>query len=199
MSTENILAVYQEATEAEKQEGISWYKEARAFCRATAKEYSVSIEVVTAVISALSPRNKWKQNLKDTITVLEAVRKGLNPKDVKTCTFNKNKEKAFAIVREGKPSLVKKSNKTSSFFDNIKFEKSLEVTVDVHAFSVYHGKVVPAQRITDKKYQEVADAYKLVAMELGLKAYEIQAICWLTWLRMRKTKETNQLTLALVA
>lgn len=199
MSTENILAVYQEATEAEKQEGISWYKEARAFCRATAKEYSVSIEVVTAVVSALSPRNKWKQNLKDTITVLEAVRKGLNPEDVKTCTFNKNKEKAFAIVREGKPSLVKKSNKTSSFFDNIKYERSESVTIDVHAFSIYHGQVIPARSITDKVYSEISEAYRSVANDLGIKAYELQAITWVTWLRMRKTKETNQLTLALVA
>jgi hypothetical protein len=192
MSINNILAVYQEATESEVQEGIAWYKDARSFCRTTAKEYGVSLEVVVAVVSALSPRNKWKTNLKDTITVLEAVRNGLGPDDVQVATFHKNKYKAFRIIQESKPSLVKKSNKTSSFFDNIKFENSLVITVDTHAFSVYNGEVTTAKSITNKVYQQISDDYRLVALEVGLKGYQLQACCWVVWQRLRKTKKAKQ-------
>jgi len=195
MSINNILAVYQQATEAEKQEGIAWYKEARTFCHDTAKEYSVSIEVVIAVVSALSPRNKWKTNLKDTITVLEAVRQGKFPEDVKTSTFHRNKEKAFRIIQESNSSLVEKSNKTAAFFDNIKAENSLMITVDTHANAIYHGEAIHAKRITNKAYQQISDDYRLVALEVGLKGYQLQAVCWVTWQRLRTTKPTKILVL----
>lgn len=192
MSTENILAIYEQATEAEKAAGIAWYKEARSFCRKQAQEYGVSLEVVVAVISALSPRNKWEQNLKDAVTVLEAVRQGKGPDDVKVSTFGKNKVKAFNIVLNHKPSLVKASSKTAAFFDNIRYENSKEVTVDVHAFGIYMGVKIPVTGLTPKKYAEIAEAYRQVAEQAKLLPYQIQAITWVTWKRL--VKEGKQLS-----
>jgi hypothetical protein len=187
MSIENILNVYNLATEQEKKAGLAWYKEARAFCKAQAKEYGVSLEVVVAVISALSPRNKWEQNL--------AVRQGKGPNDVKVCTFGKNKQKAFDIVLKHRPSLVKESNKTRSFFDNIRFENSQEVTIDIHAFNIYVGLKIPARSFTDKQYSEMVEAYREAAKHAKIKAYELQAVCWVAWKRL--LKDGKQLTLAI--
>lgn len=195
-NVQNILSVLSKASAQEVTEGMNWYKDARAFCKKNAKEYNVSTEVVTACLSALSPRNKWKNNLRDCVTVLEAVRSGQNPEDVKVCTFNRNKEKAFAIVREGKPSLVQMSNKTASFFDNIKYASSEAVTVDQWAYSVYHGKQVPAKGLTDKQYNEVVEAYREAAKIAGVKAFELQAITWVTFRTMVKRGSILELPLA---
>lgn len=196
-NVQNILSVLSKASAQEVTEGMNWYKDARAFCKKNAKEYNVSTEVVIACLSALSPRNKWKNNLRDCVTVLEAVRSGQNPEDVSVCTFNRNKEKAFAIVREGKPSLVQMSNKTASFFDNIKYASSEAVTVDMHAYSIYHGKVTPAKGLNDKEYAEVVEAYQEAAKIVGMKAYEVQAICWIQW--RNSIKHGNSLELPFAA
>lgn len=189
MSVENILAIYSEATNIEKENGVKWYKEAREFCHNQAKEYGVSLEVVVGVLSALSPRNKWNRNLIDTVAVLEAVRQGKGPESVKVCTFNSNKQKAFDIVTGHAPNLIKKSNKTAAFFDNILFENSEAVTVDVWAFGVYMGIRIPARSFTNKQYKEVADTYIDAAKKVGIKAYELQAVCWGVFQRLSKNSK----------
>jgi hypothetical protein len=186
MSTQNILNIFNQATEQEKNEGVLWYADAREFCKNAAKEYNISLEVVVAVISALSPRNKWKQNLKDAVTVLEAVRKGLGPDDVKVCTFHSNKRKAFAIVIENNPNLAKATAKTASFFDNIRFDESTAVTIDVHAYRVFTGDYGPAKSINGSQYSEAVKAYCEAAEITGLRAYELQAICWMAFKRIYK-------------
>jgi len=182
----NILQVFENATPEQIAEGLVWYSDARAFCKKNAKKYNVSIDVVIATLSALSPRNHWSRNLTDTITVLEAVKAGKEPHEVSVGTFHCNKEKAFAIVRNGRPSLVKLSNKTASFFDNIKYASSEAVTIDTHAYSIYHGHIVLAKSIRDKEYNEVADAYREAAKILNLRPYEVQACCWNVWKKTPK-------------
>jgi hypothetical protein len=192
MSTQNILSVFSQASQEEVAAGKNWYKEVRTFCKAQAKEFNVSIEVVMAVLSALSPRNYWHNNVKDTITVLSAVRDGKGPKDVKVSTFPAFKEKAFRIVQESKPNLVKYSNKTNAFFDNIKYASSESVTIDVHAYSVYKGAITIAKQIPDKEYQKAQEAYQKAAKALGIRPYELQAVVWITWKRMHKMRGYNR-------
>ena len=45
--------------------GQNWYKNANLKANKIAKKYDLDIYKVAQVISALSPRNKWEQNLKD--------------------------------------------------------------------------------------------------------------------------------------
>lgn len=198
MSVENILEVYKQATKQEVANGYKWYKNARLFCKDTAKKYSVSVDVVISVIAALSPANKWERNLIDTITVLEACKEGKGPDDVKVSTYGANKRKAFDIVQNQRPRLVKMSNKTAAFFDNIRYEKSEAVTVDRHAWRIFIGTKDTSQlpkSMTDKQYAKIADAYREAAKALDMAPYVLQAVTWVAFKRM--LKDGNQVSLGL--
>lgn len=189
----NILKVYEQATEIEKISGLNWYLLARAYCAEAAAKFNVPLDIAIAVLASLSPRNKWKQNLKDLVTVLQASSQGQGPESVRVGTFTKNKEKAFAILRENNPSLAYTSKKVRSFCHNIAYTESKEVTVDVHAFSIYMGKRSEPWSLTDTDYDTIASAHKIAAKKVGLRPYELQAICWVTWIRLTKSHRVEKL------
>lgn len=190
----NILSVYNLATEEDIAAGKAWYREARLFCRNAARQYGVTLDVTIAVLSALSPRNKWTNNLKDVHTVLAACKAGLGPECVKVGTFTRNKEKAFAIVRDNKPSLARTSNKTAAFFDNIRNPNSHEVTVDIWAFGIFFGFRAEPSSMTDKQYETIASAYRIAAKRLGLKPYELQAITWVVFRKLTAKHRVEKVT-----
>jgi hypothetical protein len=186
MSITNIINVYDQATQADVLKGSQWYSNARLIAEHMSREYDVPIEQCVAVMSALSPRNRWENNIEDARTVLRAFKEGKGEGDVKVHTFNKNKTKAFEVLRQGNPGLVTTSNKTRAFFDNIVNPYSDKVTVDVHAYSVYNGERLSKPSISNSKYKEVSDSYKEAATQIGVKPYELQAITWVTWKRINK-------------
>ena len=103
MDTQNqkhIQAVLDLATAGDVAQGISWYATALTAAQELAARYNIYIATACAVIAALSPRNKWERNLIDAenlINVYTTV--GIDAcKDVKVCTFGKNKAKALVIV-----------------------------------------------------------------------------------------------------
>ena len=61
----NLDYFFNLATPEQIKEGKRWYKDAHQFCQDVAKEYNVTPLQVASVVSALSPRNRWEQNLKD--------------------------------------------------------------------------------------------------------------------------------------
>ena len=133
-------------------------------------------------------------NLKDTVTVLQAVKDGKGPDDVGVGTFHNNKRKAFEIVQTGNTALVV-GQKTVSFIDNIKYLNSEMVTVDIHAYSIYNGQVTSAKKITPKEYNKVAESYRKAAKIAGITPSEMQAITWHTYRRMIKVRQwTNEYT-----
>jgi hypothetical protein len=180
----NIRRVLSAATQEEMNQGLAWYRDARIFCRRMAKTYDISLDVAIGVLSALSPRNKWENNLRDAENVMKACKAGLGPSDVTVTTFTFNKEKAFRIIRENAPILSKTSNKTASFFDNIRNPQSNELTVDIHAFSIFMGFRAENGTLTDTHYEAIADAYRRVAKREGYRPYEVQAITWVAWKRL---------------
>ena len=109
---------FKRASEDELSQGLVWYKEAMEFSRMLADEYDVHGEVAAGVISALSPNNKWERNKYDAIQVFNAVRDGKSMDDVKVCTYNANKAKAFAIAK-GDRRILKSSPKTYAFARNV--------------------------------------------------------------------------------
>jgi len=190
----NIKRVLAMATEEENKQGLAWYKQARLFCRRMSRTYGVSLDVAIAVLSALSPRNKWANNLRDVETVLAACKQGLGPNDVRVTTFNANKEKAFRIVHEGKPILAQTSNKTACFFDNIRHVNSDNLTIDLWAFGVFMGFRACQGTLTDTQYETIASCYRSVAKSAGLRPYEVQAIVWITFKRLTAKHNVVQVT-----
>jgi len=64
------------ATKEEIKEGLQWYKKANDICKDIAENFK-TLEIIGAtVISALSPRNKWEQNIKDAVQSIPSNKRG---------------------------------------------------------------------------------------------------------------------------
>jgi hypothetical protein len=172
----NLDKYFDLATGKDIDNGIAWYKQAHYICKSLAEQYNTNLEVVASIISALSPRNKWEQNIKDTITVLNAISNDLSPEDIKVCTFHKNKHKAFLLGR-GLTSITNKSLKTFSFVNNIAKLDESYITVDVWHLRACFGKTITTT-LTPKAYEQLQQLTINKAKQKGLKGFEYQAIIW---------------------
>lgn len=164
------------ATDRDIDNGIAWYKQAHYICKDLAKQYNTKLETVASIISALSPRNRWPQNIKDTKTVLDAIHSGFGPEDVKVCTFHKNKNKAFLLGKE-QTSITDKSLKTFSFVNNIAKLDNNYITIDVWHLRACFGTTVRSTP-SRKAYDQIRRLTIAKAEQKGLKGYEYQAIVW---------------------
>jgi hypothetical protein len=164
------------ATDIDIDNGIAWYKQAHYICKDLANRYNTKLETVASIISALSPRNRWPQNIKDTKTVLDAIHSGFGPEDVKVCTFHKNKNKAFLLGKE-QTSITDKSLKTFSFVNNIAKLDNNYITIDVWHLRACFGTTVRSTP-SRKAYDQIRRLTIAKAEQKGLKGYEYQAIVW---------------------
>ena len=164
------------ATNRDIDNGIAWYKQAHYICKDLANRYNTKLETVASIISALSPRNRWPQNIKDTKTVLDAIHSGLSPDQVKVCTFHKNKEKAFLLAKE-QTSITEKSLKTFSFVNNIAKLDKASITIDVWHLRACFGTTIRSTP-SRKAYDQIRLLTIEKAKQKGLNGYEYQAIIW---------------------
>lgn len=171
--TANIMAAYERATDTQLAEGRAWYADASAVCRAIAERTDHSVATVAAVVSALSPRNKWARNVVDAAAYCEAARDG-RPMPI-ACTYGANMRKAWAIATANDPSILS-GRKVESFIANITGDWS-RVTVDVWAIRCATDGASDAVKC-EGEYRAVESAYQTVAAEVGLTPAELQAVCW---------------------
>jgi hypothetical protein len=172
----NLDNYFSLATDKDIDNGIAWYKQAHYICKDLAEQYNTKLETVASIISALSPRNRWPQNIKDTKTVLDAIHSGLSPDQVKVCTFHKNKEKAFLLAKE-QTSITEKSLKTFSFVNNIAKLDKASITIDVWHLRACFGTTVRSTP-SRKAYDQIRLLTIEKAKQKGLNGYEYQAIIW---------------------
>ena len=170
------------ATEEEVKTGFYWYEDFHL------KMLDIQVEVkrgdfipslfqVSAVFAALSPNNKVDRNLMDAETVLRAVRDGLQPEDVKVCTYNANKFKAFLFARNSAEinRSLSKSPKVKAFVENVGNLNSDFVTIDIW---ICRAIGIKPSYLTAKRYQFIQLAMMERAKELGMFGYQYQAIIW---------------------
>lgn len=190
MSVENILHTYNQATEWDYESGINWYSGAHKWIVSKAKQYGFLPPIVAAVVAALSPRNKWHNNLKDAETILAAVAgNAKHPFNLKVHTTGVFRDTAFSIAQTGNIDLLK-GPKVTAFYDNLLHpNKSEAVTVDVWAARIARGDLkAKAKDFTDKEKARMMDEYKAAAEEVGLTPLQIQAVTWLVARRYAKIK-----------
>ena len=168
-----LIDLYGQTTIAQKIEGEHWYNQARLFCLVTALKYNLSIETVAAVLSLLSPRNKWERNKTDTEKVIKAHKLGFHYTSIPASTFKKNVKKALNVLDGREPSF---GQKTQSFYNCIVNPKTEDVCIDMWAARAvgYEKKVIYA-----KQYKEIQTKYQKAAKKLGLTPYVLQASIWL--------------------
>lgn len=175
--SKSLDLVFANATNEDHMSGQNWYKIANQTVDALSHYFKFDKIVVASVLSALSPRNKWKQNIKDTCTVLNAVNNNIEHDEVKVCTFNRNKIKAFNIAKEI-ACIDDSSMKTYSFVKNICELNSDFVTIDVWHLRAC-GKFIDMPKTPSKmEYKQIAELTKRKAKKYNLKGYEYQAIVW---------------------
>ena len=177
----NLDYFFNLATPEEIKEGRNWYKLANQFCIDVAKEYNTTPLIVASVVSALSPRNKWKQNLIDAKKVFEAISEGKEPEDIKVCTFHKNKFKAFELAK-GNIFITEDSPKTYNFVRNIANLDSSALTIDIWHIRacLKQFKSIGNVQIGKVAYSQIKALTIKKANKLGLKGFEYQAILWLS-------------------
>lgn len=175
----NIRAVYNFATDEEKNYWGNWYLNASEDVKKLASIYGVPFEQAAAVVAVLSPGNKWKDNL------MAAAKIFSESKTVNA--YPKNIEKANKI-----------KNSTSNYFEHVTgpkvsvFLKSLlspmeinkEIVLDSHAINIWFGKKVNLKltpSISEALRRTIIADYERVADEIGIKPMLLQAVTWYIW------------------
>jgi len=175
----NLDYYFNKATTEEIKTGKEWYTIANDICKDIATKYSTTTLIAAQVLSALSPRNKWQQNVKDTYKVFEAVKHGLHPEDIKVCTFHKNKFKAFNIISNN-VQITDKSLKTFNFVHNIAFLSNNHLTIDIWHLRACFSRMIKIDKASIGRiaYQQIKTLTLNKANEVGLKGYQYQAVIW---------------------
>jgi len=195
ITTKHILAIYKLANPSEIKHGLTWYVNAYTDCKNIALELDLPIHIVIGVTSALSPNNKWERNIINAKDLCTAFINGNDMDSIKVSTYHKMKEKAWHIL-EAMPSYeetitILNGKKIVSFFRNISGDEQ-DITIDGHARNIYYndrqGLTTPNTSITKTEYCEIQNAYLRASKKLGIKAYELQAITWVTWRRIHGIK-----------
>lgn len=177
--SKNLDKFFNIATDDQVKDGLKWYQEANKIVLNIATEYKIDPYKVASVLSALSPRNKWKQNIADTIKVCKAWTEGKTPEEIKVCTFHTNKFKAFAIL-DDKVKITDKSLKTFNFVRNIAFLDPTALTVDIWHLRACFDKIIKIDNASIGRvaYKQIKKLTLAKAEKLGITGFEFQAIVW---------------------
>ena len=174
---------YNESTHEERESGSTWYDEAKDYVNVLSLRFDVPKLICAGVISALSPNNKWGRNKIDAHAVLDAVSKGIPPDQVRVCTYNNNKYKAFSIA-QGDMRILKQSPKTYAFARNISGEDTYQVTIDKwHLRAIQTSSKSPKEcktTVTPLQYKNLEKDCQKVAKKYDILPSTLQAIVWVT-------------------
>ena len=179
--SKNLDYYFNIATKQDIKKGLNWYKEANNKAVEISKKYDIDVYKVAQVISALSPRNKWAQNLKDADKVCEAFTFGIGPESIKVCTFHTNKFKSYNVLNNN-VTITDKSLKTFNFVNNIAYLNNDFLTVDIwHLRACFNDKInINSATIGRIAYEQIKKLTIKKANKLGIKGFELQAIIWLS-------------------
>jgi hypothetical protein len=187
----NIIAIYKLANPSEIKHGLTWYVNANTDCMRIANTLELPLHIVIGVVSALSPNNKWERNIVNAEDLCNAFINGQDMDSIKVSTYHKMKQKAWHIL-ETMPSYdetitILNGKKIVSFYRNISGDET-DITIDGHARNIYYndrqGLTTPNTNIKKNEYLDIQKAYLRASKKLGVKAYELQAITWVTWRRI---------------
>lgn len=189
----NILACYHRASDTDRREGLYWYETAHNDARALGERYGISTAQAAGVIAALSPSNKWGNNLLDADLLISAWRAG-KPLPAVGVYGGRNVAKAGRILngeRDGAAVLLQFNRKTGpktwAFYQLIAepLENDL-VCIDRHAKAIAVNRAAGETDIVrPSEYEHLAEHYRHVAGLVSLLPHQVQAITWVTWRRLQ--------------
>ena len=194
MTVQSITAVFNLASQADKNQGLNWYARALTFAVQLSDIYDIETATIVGVIAALSPRNRWERNMQDAESMVKVYAAGGDYSDLvklKVCTFSTGKQKAATILTDkvsDRDALlaILKGPKLCEFFNCILGDVD-DVCIDGHAYSIWVGDRITLANVPSigKKLRQTIKAdYQQAAKDLGLKSHELQAITWVCWKRI---------------
>src|SRR6266850_4043295 len=135
----NIINVLSRATEADRTDGIKWYRQAHNDARTLARVHGITVAKACGVIAALSPGNEFGRNVLEASEVIEAYVAG-KPLPMVGVYGKRNIDKCRMILDGKKPSVVlsrETAPKTHSFYRLINDPTNdFWVCIDRHAKGV---------------------------------------------------------------
>ena len=192
IAVRNIIACRRRAKPQDVAAGIAWYAEAYEECRLIAWQHNLPVYAVVGVVAALSPNNRWTTNITNARDLIDAFVNDRDMDSVSVCTYSAMKRKAWDIlvtaVRPGEMKAHLNGRKIVCFYENIMGEDTC--TIDGHARNIAYNERV---NLTDnktsigvKEYANLQEAYRQAAKRCTVngrkfKAYELQAVTWVTW------------------
>lgn len=169
-----IEKILDKSTNNHRQDGKIWYTRLNRHCRDLGIKYGQPTWKVAAIMSALSPRTSFQNNLHDT----ESLLKGGENAYLKSPLFRKKALDIYnaTCYNEVKPMFREKTGrKTLSFWENLMLIGN-RATIDVHM--IRHLGIEGS--LTQKKYREAEKAIQDYADKVNMTAYDLQAVLWCT-------------------
>jgi hypothetical protein len=175
-STQNIIDVYESATEAQQIAGENWYWMARNLAEELADRHDYPIVNVAYAIAALSPVTDWITNQiaasEVCATGFTRFQSGANIDKAKRCLAGElTALRGPKVERFAEAIIDPVGNSTAC--------------IDRHAFSIWMGtkQTDVQQKVLQRKgaYEIVADAYAEAAEILGVPVHTVQAVTWVVW------------------
>jgi hypothetical protein len=179
-------------------DGAGWYRNAHRFAELLADELNTTVEIVSAVISSLSPRMPWLRNMRAASDVLASLSSfdSLSATEAASAMglgIISNFAMAVKVARGEDIANTLTGTKRRSFYNNIVSpDNGDSVTIDtwmvralmnVSAMTLNEGnKFLLKNRAalggTGVGYYALAEACRSVAKELCLAPCQIQALYW---------------------
>jgi hypothetical protein len=160
----------------------SWYGTAQSRLRTIADEYGITLETVAGVCAALSPNNRWSQNIRDTRRYCEANKRKVLSPDIGAGTYTKNREKACRILRGEAPLDVLGGPKVRAFYLCL-LGHTEHVVIDFHMANLLSGEgrktLSESKSVSNKLYGVLACKLAIGAKEAGLSNADYQAQLWI--------------------
>lgn len=178
----NLVALYNQVPGDVRESGVQWYHEVRGWAHSQSNQFNISPWQVAAITAALSPRMAWEKNQQAARLVMLVWAGGGDWKDVMSLPGLKRSLGNAWMVLTGQSELALRGPKTLAFADNIAFQESNEITVDVWAARAAKQDWLCKPYDVTKRYDEFAQAYRIGAQAAGLRGYEFQAVLWV-WVR----------------
>lgn len=160
----------------------NWYFTVNDYCQTLSDYHSIPLIKVAGIMSALSPNNTFKSNIKSLERFLRT------SGNCKVTTFGNQKRKAQAILDANNDimehevkEILGKGLKTRAFFENI-YRPNTSQAVTVDLWQIRWAKelgIIPKKGVlTNKRYNDVSLAVKEYADKFGLMPHQYQAVTW---------------------
>lgn len=170
---ENIVAVFERATPAERTDGMEWYYDAHALALRLSPN---DVWRGAGVIAAFSPQQKWDINVRN---AENAFATGIATGHTKVMCSQAQR------ILDGEYALdVLKGDKVRAFCSAIADpDNSMIATIDRHAHDIAMGRVFSdnERKIGKVLFRSLSNHYREAAFEVNVSVAQIQAITWVRW------------------